>query len=221
LIHFVDDTTIEFQQPPDQESSGNFTPRQQGRIHFPAGTTVTFPVTTKVYYANGTGTITHAAGSSAYIVASTKIDVYPSWLDGGQIRFSACTIIEFQYCYKIHFLDDSVIEYLGKGFNLYTGVQDPIFVAQDIDVVKNQAFARIGNVNYPGGWGNNFGWYRADRIIDADDRYRVAMATPTSAWGPWGHGELKYNPDADFNGDTAVNIIDKVIVNINYRKTAG
>jgi len=105
----------------------------------------------------------------------------------------------------------------------YTWVPPCTFYKLPISYKKDLFFHRTGNVNSLHSWGVQHTWYTSDRIIDANDRYRVTRAVPTTDDDPtkWGSGDLKFNPDCDFNGDKAVNIIDKVIVNLNYLRTAG
>jgi len=86
----------------------------------------------------------------------------------------------------------------------------------------NMAFHGVGNVNYPGGYGVNAGWYTTDRQIDIYDREWITRSLPSFASQvPWGLGWSQYNPDADVNYDGTVNIMDLVIWTIYYGKKMG
>jgi len=85
-----------------------------------------------------------------------------------------------------------------------------------------KAFNRVGNVNYPGGYGANAGWYTTDRRIDIDDLRRVITSLPSLATQlPWGTGKRQYNPDCDTNKDARVNVIDLATACVNYYKKQG
>jgi len=84
-----------------------------------------------------------------------------------------------------------------------------------------QSFHALGNVNYEGGYGGSHGWYETDRIIDLNDLMLIVTSMPSSSTGPWGPGQMQYNPDADINSDGKVNIIDLATAGTNYNKDMG
>ena len=83
------------------------------------------------------------------------------------------------------------------------------------------AFSQMGNVNYPGSYGESQGWYLADEKINFSDLMLIVRSMPSTSSSPWGLGNAQYNPDADVNDDGAVNIIDLVTAGVNFGKTMG
>jgi hypothetical protein len=90
----------------------------------------------------------------------------------------------------------------------------------DIEDLLDQFFYGRGNVNYPGGAGEVNGWYTSDKRIDLNDLYIIATSMP-SAIGTWGRGLNQFNPDADVNQDTEVDISDLAIAGLNFGKKMG
>jgi len=85
-----------------------------------------------------------------------------------------------------------------------------------------KAFHGIGNVNYPGGYGDDQNWYDPDTKINLDDLTKITTSMPSFSYQlPWGTGPLQYNPDCDNNKDNKVNIFDLVTAGMNYNKKQG
>jgi len=96
-------------------------------------------------------------------------------------------------------------------------------------------FHERGNVNYPGGYGDNNIWYADDRKIDLTDLYLIANAlgtnttgttedlSDTSLWprGHWGSTLYKFNLDADVNLSYEVDSSDLGIAGLGFGKKMG
>ena len=93
--------------------------------------------------------------------------------------------------------------------------------ADVINSFVNTNFHRIGNVNYPGGYGEYMGWYTADKKIDLADLILIATSAPSSSSDPWGKDMNQYNPDADIDSNGRVDVIDLITAGTNYYKKQG
>jgi len=96
-------------------------------------------------------------------------------------------------------------------------------------------FHERGNINYPGGYGDNNAWYADDRKIDLTDLYLIANSlgtnttattedvSNTSLWprGHWGSTLYKFNLDADVNLSYEVDSSDLGIAGLGFGKKMG